>query len=69
MTLEQVIEHIKTHNTIKYKAPLDSTPHRLNIQQYTIDLRTPSLSKMTVWTLQTKTLHFMIAEHLERFSI
>ncbi len=66
-TLDDVLAYIKTHDTIRYQAPLDTVPGRVNILRYTIDNQTPSLSRMTVWTPATKTLHWVIAEHLERF--
>ncbi len=69
LSLTTVLDYIKTHDTIKYKAPLDSSVSAVNILRYTIDNQTPSLSKMTIWTPATKTLHWMIAEHLDRFVI
>ena len=66
--VEMLIEHISKHDTVYYKAPLNTRPVRCRVVRYTVDHRKPGASCITIKGPDgTRFDRLRLAEHLDRF--
>jgi hypothetical protein len=66
--VQEVIEYLATHDTIRYRGPMDRKPWTCQIVRYTVRKDRPEYSEVTLdGPDQIRYNYLRIAEHLDRF--
>jgi hypothetical protein len=66
--VQELVEYLATHDTIRYQGPMDHKPWICQIVRYTVRKETPEYSDVTLdGPDRIRYSHLRLAEHLERF--